>query len=32
MIKEGTRNADGTLFTIRDDNGNYNPLPKAYTT
>lgn len=32
MIKEGTRNADGTLFTIRDENGNYNPLPKAYTT
>lgn len=32
MEKEHTRNSDGTLFRMMDENGNYNPLPKAYTT
>lgn len=31
MEIEHTRNQDGSLFTMLDENGNYNALPKAYT-
>lgn len=32
FIKEGTKNADGTLFSISKDSNVINALPKAYTT